>query len=122
MTQRQRAFADEYMCTGNATRAYKTVYGVESDRTAQVNASRLLSNAEVSEYIKDQAEAIHDVTIASAKEIMCILTSMMRGETTATIHEQIEAANLLAKMLGVDRPRGNTGGDDVKVVIVDDIP
>ena len=120
MTQKQRAFADEYMCTGNATRAYKTVYRVQSDRTAQVNASRLLSNAEVSEYVKAQADAIHDVTIANAREIMCILTSIVRGEISATIHEQIEAANLLSKMLGVDRPRGNSD-DDVRVVIIDDV-
>lgn len=118
MTQRQRAFADEYIKTGNATRAYKAVYGAQTEHAAETSASRLLRNDEVSEYIAAQGEAIHDLTIASAKEIMAILTSIVRGEDQATISERITAAHLLARMLGADKPRGDRGGNDGVVLVI----
>lgn len=52
LTDKQRAFVDEYLIDLNATRAYKAVYmNVKNDETARTNASRLLTNANVKEYL-----------------------------------------------------------------------
>jgi phage terminase small subunit len=52
MTNKQKAFVDEYLIDLNATRAYKAVYkNVKSDDVAAVNGNRLLRNAKVEEYL-----------------------------------------------------------------------
>lgn len=52
LTDKQRAFVDEYLIDLNATRAYKEVYkSVKNDETAKAAASRLLTNVNVKEYL-----------------------------------------------------------------------
>lgn len=52
MTNKQKAFVDEYLIDLNATRAYKEVYrSVKSDDVAAKAGSRLLRNVEVEEYL-----------------------------------------------------------------------
>lgn len=57
MTKKQKIFADEYLIDLNATRAYKAAYpNIKKDETARANGSRLLTNANVAKYIKEQME------------------------------------------------------------------
>ncbi len=53
LNERHKAFCDEYLVNGqNGTKAYLTVYkSVKSQKTAEVNASKLLSNAKIKAYI-----------------------------------------------------------------------
>ena len=52
MTKKQKIFADEYLIDLNATRAYRVAYpSVKKDEVARANGSRLLTNANVAEYI-----------------------------------------------------------------------
>jgi phage terminase small subunit len=52
LTDKQKAFVDEYLIDLNATRAYLKIYNtVKSEDVAGVNASRLLGNAKVKEYL-----------------------------------------------------------------------
>lgn len=52
LTDKQKIFADEYLIDLNATRAYKVAYPrVKSDEVARANSSRLLTNANVEDYI-----------------------------------------------------------------------
>ena len=84
MTEKQKRFCDEYLIDCNATRAYKAVYkNVKSDDAARVNASRLLTNANVKKYIADRMEEIHNEKTADAQEVIEYLTSVLRGESTA---------------------------------------
>ena len=86
MTDRQRKFADEYIIDCNATRAYKAAYpNVRKDTVARANGSRLLANADIKTYIDDRLEKISDEKIASAVEVMEYLTSVMRGESKASV-------------------------------------
>ena len=63
MTDKQRRFADEYLIDLNATRAYKAAYpSVKRDETARANASRMLTNANVQEYIKEHMQARQERT------------------------------------------------------------
>lgn len=53
LTAKQKLFSDEYLIDLNGTRAYKAAYTrVKSDKTAAVNASKLLRKANVSNYIQ----------------------------------------------------------------------
>lgn len=55
MTDKQKAFCNEYLIDFNATRAYKVAYpNCKTDETASVNGSRLLGNAKVKEYIEQK--------------------------------------------------------------------
>lgn len=52
MTNKQKAFVDEYLIDLNATRAYKAVYkNVKSDDVAAAAGNRMLRNVKVEEYL-----------------------------------------------------------------------
>lgn len=85
MTEKQKRFCDEYLIDCNATRAYKAVYrNVKSDDAARVNASRLLTNANVKNYIDERMEELHNERTADAQEVIEYLTSVLRGESSST--------------------------------------
>lgn len=53
LTPKQKLFCDEYLVDLNATRSYKAIYkNCKKDETAKVNGSRLLTNANVKEYLQ----------------------------------------------------------------------
>lgn len=57
LTEKQRRFCDEYLIDLNGTRAYKAAYpAVKRDETAKANASRLLTFANVQNYIRERME------------------------------------------------------------------
>lgn len=128
MTPSQRVFADEYIKTRNATRAYLTAYPrCKSENSAGVSAKALLRNPKILEYIDAELEKLHSRTIAEAAEVMAFYTAVMRGERGETLidnrgeeHEvpsrmsdRLSAADKLAKMLGVDK-RADGGAVDIE--------
>ena len=52
LTAKQQRFADEYLIDLNATAAYKRAGYSGNGTTAEVNASRLLTNAKVKRYVQ----------------------------------------------------------------------
>lgn len=86
MTDRQQKFADEYLIDCNATRAYKAAYpNVRKDSTAAQAGSRLLRNVNVSAYIEEKLAEISSKKTADAAEVMEYLTSVMRGQSKASV-------------------------------------
>lgn len=86
MTDRQQKFADEYIIDCNATRAYKAAYpNVKKDSVARANGSRLLTNANIKNYIEEKLAEISDQKTANAQEVMEYLTSVMRGESESSV-------------------------------------
>lgn len=143
MTDKQRKFADEYLIDCNATRAYKIAYPhIKSDDAARANASRLLTNANIKDYIQEQLDKISSEKIADATEVLKYLTSVMRGEFTEEVvvvegngdgfssavtidkdvgaKDRLRAAELLGKRYGLFTDKVNVEGS-AKVVIVDDL-
>ena len=55
LNEKQKQFCLEYLKDFNATRAYKKIYWV-SDDTARANWSRLLANANISDYLASKVE------------------------------------------------------------------
>ena len=144
MTEKQKRFADEYIVDLNATRAYKVAYpNIKNDETAAVNASRMLRNAKVSDYIDEQLAQINSEKIADAQEVMKYLTAVMRGKSSAEIvvvegcgdgysaarridkapdeKEKLKAAELLGKRYRLFTDNLQIDGSMV-VQIFDDIP
>lgn len=77
LNKRQRAFADEYIITGNATQsAIKAGY---SEKTAEQQGSRLLSYAKVKNYIEGQLEMLQNEKILTQTEILVMLSEIARG-------------------------------------------
>lgn len=59
MTDAQKRFCDEYLIDLNATRAYKVAYpNCKKDDTARANSSRLLTIANIQEYISEKQKEI----------------------------------------------------------------
>lgn len=87
LTEKQLAFIDFYLETLNGREAYKRAYGTKNNNTADVNASKLLSNAKVKKIVDERLAEIASKRIAKVEEVQQFLTSAMRGE----IQEEITA-------------------------------
>ncbi len=139
MTDKQIKFADEYIIDCNATRAYKAAYpAVKKDATAAAAGARMLKNVKVKAYIEERLAEISSKKTAEATEVMEYLTSVLRGESTASVvvvegygdgcseakiiekppdeKERLKAAELLGKRFGLFTNNVNIGGS-IPVVI-----
>ena len=81
LNEKQKAFANYYIESLNATESYKRAYNVVNQSTAEANGSRLLRNAKVKNYIDEVMSAKDESRIASQDEILQILTDIARGVT-----------------------------------------
>lgn len=109
LTDKQLLFATEYIKTANATQAaLKAGY---SENSARQQGSRLLSNANVSQYIQTHMEQKNKNTIATADEVLQYLSRVMNGEEKdafgldVSVADRTKAAELLGKrhMLFTDK-------------------
>ena len=78
LNDKQKAFADYYIESLNATESYKKTYEC-SYNTARTNGARLLTNANIKNYIDEVMSAKDESRIASQDEILQILTDIARG-------------------------------------------
>ena len=86
LTAKQRKFCDEYIKSGNATEAYfKAGYQIKSNEAARANASRMLTKANIKEYIETRLKQLESKKIAGAREVLEYLSSVMRGEQTESV-------------------------------------
>lgn len=86
LTVKQRKFCDEYIKSGNATEAYfKAGYQIKSNEAARANASRMLTKANIKEYIETRLKQLESKKLAGAREVLEYLTSVMRGEQTESV-------------------------------------
>ena len=108
LTEKQKRFADEYIISGNATQsAIKAGY---SSKYANTNASKLLQNTTIKNYIDERLEELQSRRIANAQEVLEYLTSVMRGDEKEevmtedgvsyrepSVKDKLKAAELLGK-------------------------
>ena len=80
LNKKQKAFADYYIESLNATESYVKAYEC-SYNTARTNGARLLANANIKGYIDEVMSAKDESRIASQDEILQILTDIARGVT-----------------------------------------
>lgn len=142
LTEKQKAFCDYYIESLNATESYKKAYDCKKQATAEANASRLLSNAKVKNYIDEKLKEIESNRIAKAEEVLAFLTSSLRGEIEEEVvstesdgeggirpiiikkqlsaKDRIKCAELLGKRYALFTEKVDIEGN-VGVTIIDDI-
>lgn len=117
MNVKQRKFCDEYLIDLNATQA--AIRAGYSEKTARQVGQRLLTYVDISAYIDEQLERIHNERTADAQEVIEYLTSVMRGEHTeqalqlvgdgvqeicdieVSAKDRLKAAELIGKRYGI---------------------
>lgn len=88
LTPKQRAFADEYIISGNATQsAIKAGY---SERTAYSQGQRMLKNVEISKYIKLRTEPVLEEKKLNGDDIIRELRKIAFGETVESYSKQYD--------------------------------
>lgn len=128
LTDKQKRFADEYLIDLNAKQAaIRTGY---SAKTAEVQGSRLLSNAKVLAYIRSKQKALEKKTSVTIEWIIEQLVSVYeksmqaqpvvdyKGDPTGEYKFEANAANrsleLLGKHLGMFSDKLQLTGKDEK--------
>ena len=126
LNEKQKAFADYYIESLNATESYAKAYEC-SYNTARTNGARLLAKANIKNYIDEVMSAKDESRIASQDEILQILTDIARGVTEEevvqfsqlgeelrttrkpTIKDRMRASELLGKRyrMWVDKVEAN---------------
>ena len=112
MTPKQKAFADYYIQTGNATEAAKKA-GYSEDTARQIGAENL-SKPSISEYIAERMEERGKKRVADANEVIEFYTAVMRGEVKdqfgleASLSDRLKAGDSLMKRYAAaaDRNKG----------------
>lgn len=101
LTPKQKAFADAYIETGNASEAARRA-GYKAE-TAGEMGSENLKKPHVSAYINERMRPTEQKRIASADEVLLFLSGVMRGEIRdqfgldASLSDRISAAKELQK-------------------------
>lgn len=122
LSNNQKLFCQEYLKLGmNGTQAYLKVYkSCKKEETAMANASRLLRNAKVKEYIKELQEKVEEKAIVSVEDIVKELTAIAFTDRTkiskmVTKEKQLEKTTLVYK--AIDFPDTDTLDNETKKVI-----
>lgn len=79
MTEKQKRFCDEYLIDTNATQA--CIRAGYSKKYVNTNASKLLQNTTIRDYIDARLAEKESALIAKQDEVLRYLTSVMRGES-----------------------------------------
>jgi phage terminase small subunit len=102
MTDKQRRFAEEYLIDGNATRAY--IAAGFSANKANTNASKLLQNTTIAEFIKtEQAKTSKKLEI-TREDLIQDLVDIKDAQKEDFPGTAIKAIEVIAKMLGLNEP------------------
>lgn len=123
LTPKQKAFADYYIQTGNATESYKKAYeSCKKDETARANASRMLTNANVVAYIEEKQKELESSRMADITEVREFWTEAMRNPDNA-MKDRLKASEMIARTSGafLDKVEMKTTGEQtITVTITDD--
>lgn len=94
LSNNQKLFCQEYLKLGmNGTQAYLKVYKTcKKEETARANASRLLTNANIQEYINELQEEVKEKAVVSIEMIVDELTAIAftdRTQISANVRNRI---------------------------------
>lgn len=94
LSNNQKLFCQEYLKLGmNGTQAYLKVYkSCKKEETARANASRLLTNANIQEYISELQKKVEEKAVVSIEMIVDELTAIAftdRTQISANVRNRI---------------------------------
>lgn len=119
LSDQQKRFADYYITTGNATQSYIDSGYKARGNAAEVNASRLLRNAKVMEYLKERNKQLEQPRIASMEEVKRFWTETML-DVNVERRDRLKASEYIARTNAAFIEKHEHSGD-VGIKIVDDI-
>lgn len=105
LNERQKAFADYYIQTGNATEA--AIKAGYSEKTAYSIGNENLKKPEISAYISERMAEQVEKRVADANEVIEFYTAVMRGEVKdqfgldASLSDRLKAGDALMKRYAV---------------------
>ena len=112
LTPKQKAFADYYIECGNASEAARRAG--YSPKTAEKIGSENLQKPEISAYIQERMAQQDASRVASADEVLCFYSSVMRGQEKdafgldPSLADRLKAADSLMKRyaIGAEKQKG----------------
>lgn len=122
LTPKQKAFADNYIISGNATEAAKQAG--YSEKSARFMGAENLTKPNILEYIQNRTAHTEQKRIASGDEVLQFFTRVMNGEEKdafgldASLDTKIKAAIELAKRTCDIKDSKADGG----ITIINNIP
>ena len=122
LTPKQKAFADAYIETGNASESMRRAG--YSEKNVNVTGSQNLANPSVSAYIKERMAELESQRVASADEVMRFFSSVMRGEVKdqfgldASLQDRLNAGKELMKRYATVHDREST--NEAKIILAAD--
>ena len=116
LTPKQIAFCDAYLTNGfNGTQACITAG--YSPKTAKEQATRLLTNVHVQEYIKDKQKPLAEKFKVTREYLVEKLNNVILDDVKDSVY--IKAIEVLAKMTGLNEPEKIelSGGIEQKIKV-----
>ena len=114
-----KVFSHEYVIDWDATRSYQVAYPKSSYDAAKSSASRLLTDANVKQYIEHIQQDLQKLAgVSQLSNIKKLLEIAQNDDERAT--DKIKSIEVINKMLGYnekDNEQKNTNSGDVKVNI-----
>lgn len=83
LTTKQKKFCDEYIKSGNATKA--AIEAGYAKKSAHSIATENLQKPALKSYIEEQMKKLESKKIAGAREVLEYLSSVVRGEQTESV-------------------------------------
>lgn len=96
---KQKKFADYFVQTGNATESYHRAGYKAEGNSAEVNASRLLRNAKVIDFIEERNKELDTKFIADIEETKRFWTEILR-DPEIDIKDRLKASEYIVKTNG----------------------
>ena len=121
LTSKQKAFAEAYIETGNASEAIRRA-GYNTKNPNNLGAENL-AKPYIAAYIKERMDALEAQRVASADEVMRFFSSVMRGEVKdqfgldASLQDRLNAGKELMKRYSAITPRAEKASETVASII-----
>ena len=104
LTDKQKIFAKEYVTHWSGVKAYQTAYSDSEYNTAKVNASKLLTNTNIKNYIEHiQKDLLKLCGVCVLGNVMK-LKEIIEDDLTDKPSDKIKALEVINKMLGLNAP------------------
>jgi phage terminase small subunit len=103
LNDKQKKFCEEWLFEYNATKAYRAAYpDCKTDNSAAVNASKLLRNAKIKDYIEELKENIGELAGLSKLGVLEELKKVILEENKESVatRDKLKALEVVNKMLG----------------------
>lgn len=96
-TAKQQRFCDEYLVDLNATQA--AIRAGYSSKYANTNASKLLQNTTIKQYIEKRMAEKEAELVADQAEVLKYLTSVLRGKSASSVlaRDEVGADRVIEK-------------------------